>query len=129
MKKTLLISLSIIILVMGLTTVGILAFFSDTDIPPTNHFTGGIVNITANETLIPGPWEIKDWTPGKPVNEDFIIKNTGTVPIFLRASFIGSWTPLTSVTGKHVNTATVTANYEGKTVTDSDKVNYYVTKP
>jgi hypothetical protein len=129
MKKTLIVSILTIVAVMGLTTVGIVAFFSDTDIPATNHFTGGIVNITANETLIPGPYEIKDWTPGKSVDENFAIKNNGTVPIFLRASFIGSWSPLTSVTGKHVNTATVTANYEGKTVTDSDKVYYYVTTP
>ena len=129
MKKRLILSVMIIISTLGLTTVGILAFFSDMDTTPTNHFTGGIVNITANETLIPEPWEIKDWTPGKPVNEDFVIKNTGTVPIFLRASFIGSWTPLTSVSGKHVNTATVSANYEGTTVIDHDKVNYYVRTP
>ncbi len=126
MKRRLAVSIMVLVMSLGITSGGVWAFLSDMDRTPTNRFTGGIVNITANEILIPGPEEITDWTPGEPVDEEYVIKNTGTVPIFLRTSFIGSWTPLTSVTGKHKNTASVTAHYEGEIITDQDSVHYYV---
>lgn len=126
MKKRMTVSILIIVATVGITLGGVLAFFSDIDSTPTNRFTGGVVNIRANEILIPEPWEIEDWTPGDPVDQIYEIKNNGTVPIFLRSSFIGSWTPLTSVTGQHKNTATVTATYEGQVVTDQDSAHYYV---
>lgn len=114
---------------MGITAGGVLAFLSDIDRTPTNRFENGIVNIKADEILIPNPTEIDDWTPGEPVEEDYVIKNTGTIPIFLRASFTGSWEPLTMVSGQHSNTATVTAHYKTQTLTDQDSAHYYVVIP
>ena len=126
LKRKMITSVLVLVAAIGITIGGVAAFFSDMDRTPTNRFTGGIVNINANETLIPGPTEIDDWTPGDPVEEEYEIKNTGTVPIFLRTSFTGSWSPLTKVSGQHKNTATVTANFEGQTVTDQDSAHYYV---
>lgn len=116
----------ILVLSMSLTIAGVLAFFSDMDRTPVNRFNAGIVSIKADEILIPGPEEITDWTPGEPVKEDYEIINTGTVPIFLRTSFTGSWSPLTNVAGQHSNTATVTAHYKTQTLTAEDQAHYYV---
>lgn len=126
MKRKMATSVLVLIVAVSITIGGVAAFFSDMDRTPTNRFTGGIVNIKADETLIPGPTEIDDWTPGEPVEEIYEIKNTGTVPIFLRASYIGSWSPLTTVSGQHKNTATVTGNFEGQIVTDEDSAHYHV---
>ena len=126
LKRKMATSILVLVIAVGITIGGVAAFFSDMDRTPTNRFTGGIVNINANETLIPGPTEIDDWTPGEPVDEIYEIKNTGTVPIFLRTSFTGYWTPLTRVTGQHENTATVTGNFEGQIVSDQDSAHYYV---
>ncbi len=126
LKRKMATSILVLVIAVGITIGGVAAFFSDMDRTPTNRFTGGIVNINANETLIPGPTEIDDWTPGEPVDEIYEIKNTGTVPIFLRTSFVGSWSPLNKVSGQHKNTASVSANFEGLILTDQDSAHYYV---
>lgn len=126
MRKKLIRNIILIVSAMAVVVGGTLAWFMDIDTPPRNRFDGGVINIRANETLIPEPFEIEDWPPGEPVDQEYTIINNGTVPIFLRGSFIGSWTPLTGITGTHKNTATVTAEYEGQIVTDEDSAHYYV---
>ena len=82
-----------------------------------NIFTAGTLDlevINLDETSFSG-----DWAPGECFENQYTITNTGSKKMYVRASFDGFWKRI-----YHRNTATVTASYNGQTVTDSNQAHY-----
>jgi predicted ribosomally synthesized peptide with SipW-like signal peptide len=119
-------SILVILLTLAVVTGGVVAWFTYYSDAPTNVFTAGTVNISANETVVIPPEKITNWFPGDVVEKEFTITNTGSSGIYLRTHITGAWGSLNPDMGKHSNTATVTAKYNGVTYSDSDKGHYYV---
>lgn len=82
-----------ILAVLGLAAVvaagGALAYYSS-DTKAANEFDTAGYSSTVIETFNPKDGE--GWEPGKPVDKDVTVKNTGKSPIVARAKFSEEWT-------------------------------------
>lgn len=132
MKRSLALSMFVLILMSGAVAGGVIAYFTQTRSTPTNTFDNGTVLISANETLIPTPVGFINLIPGSVQEAEYTVRNTGSLAIYLRVGFLGSWEPVMPSNGQHTNTATVHAEYllpnseDRGTIMKSDSANYYV---
>lgn len=104
-----------ILLAVALTGGMTNAWFTSGDTTE-NTFTAGTLDLEVSNSTVTqtGSWEI-----GECLENQYVITNSGSKKMYVRASFEGFWKRL-----YHRNTATVTASYEGQTVTDSDQAHY-----
>src|SRR4030042_2515416 len=71
------------------------AYFSDTEISNGNTLTAGTLTVEITDQNLDTPFAseaiISNWAPGQTTLVNFDIKNTGTLPVNLRAFATGSW--------------------------------------
>jgi len=71
------------------------AYFSDTETSAGNTFTAGTLEIDITDQNVDTPFAseaiISNWAPGETTNVNFDVKNTGSLPVYLRAAATGSW--------------------------------------
>ena len=118
------IALVILVFLIALSVSGATyAWFTDNSNTLTNYFTAGTVIIDATETLNTDS-SLAVVAPADCFEKQFVIENTGTKAIYVRALFEGYWKYMV-----HKNTATATATYNGQQITATDSAYYHFENP
>lgn len=91
MKKKILLSTLIILVVLAASLGATMAWFTDQSDPIENVFTAGTVIINAEEEIIAEGINIDNWNPGDCVEKEFTITNKGTKRIVLRGIVTEQW--------------------------------------
>ncbi len=91
MKKSIVVSLLIIVLAVAAITGGTLAWFTaQANIEP-NLFTAGTVEIEAGETFNSGQGAVSNWNPGDCTDKEVWVQVKGTKGVYLRFKINDGW--------------------------------------
>lgn len=95
MNRQIAISALSIVMALGLTVGGTLAYFTDTATSTGNTFSTGTLEINLldqnADTVYESETVIDDWAPGETALVNFDVENDGTLPINLRGFATGTW--------------------------------------